>query len=68
MVVRQFRNVAARCVSYVSLSLKLQSWRRRDTSTLRTKTIKQIKPALTLHVPYKSEIKQNIYQQSNESV
>jgi hypothetical protein len=68
VVVRQFRNVAARCVSYVSLSLKLQSWRRRDTSTLRTKTIKQIKPALTLHVPYKSEIKQNIYQQSNESV
>jgi len=26
---------------------------------LRTKTIKQIKPALTLHVPHKSEIKKN---------
>lgn len=32
------------------------------------KNIKQIKPALKLHVPYKSEIKQKHYQQSNESV
>lgn len=68
MVVRQVGNVAARCVSYISVSLQLQSWRRRDTSTLHTKTVKQIKPLLTLHVPHKREIKQKYYQQSNESV